>query len=250
MRILICTLVVLLTTFSTRSETIEIDDFSDGDDDGWNHYSFLGLGGPGQWDASSGAYNLSSSGPIRPAGDGMHSIWDESFDEVFEHGYLRAKVRANTAASEVGLGMRGAVLVGGYFFEGSALTNEFRIWKVNFEGETGDLARWRDPSVTFSQGEDWWFEAGAVGEQLSFKFWRDGEAEPAEPQLTATDDTFLMGQFGVSASVSNLSPTPELLDVTFDDFTFTVPEPSASSLLGLAFFGLILQRKRRVCSRG
>lgn len=243
MRLCICTLVIFLASFSARSETIEIDDFGDGNDDGWNRSSFLGLGGPGNWDASSGAYNLSSSGPT---GGNINSIWEESFDDVFEHGFLRAKVRANTAASEPSLGMRGALLVGGYFFTASPFTNEFWIEKIDFAADSGILARWHDPSVSFHQGEDWWFEAGAVGEQLSFKFWRDGETEPTEPQLTVNDDTFLTGQFGVFARVSNSSPTPELLDVTFDDFTFRVPEPSAFSLIGLVFVGLIWYRQRRV----
>ena len=249
MRILICTLVVLFATCSARSQTIEIDDFHDGTDDGWSHSGNLGLGAPGKWDASSGAYNLSSSGPISPAGEGMNSIWSKSSEPIFNHGFLRAKVRANTAASEPGLGMRGTFDTGGYFFTSSPFTNEFSIRELNLNGDSGILARWHDPSVSFNHGEDWWFEAGAVGAQLSFRFWRDGDAEPAEPQLTVTDDSLATGQFGVSASVSNSSPTPELLDVTFDDFTFRVPEPSAFCLFGLAFFGLILQRKRSVKGR-
>ncbi|MCA9214304.1 MAG: hypothetical protein KDB27_14630 [Planctomycetales bacterium] len=77
-----------------------------------------------------------------------------------------------------------------------------------------------------------WFEAGAVGDQLSFKFWRDGDSEPSAPQLTVYDAELASGMLGLGADISNLSPTAELIDATFDDISFT-PEVAIVAPPGL-----------------
>ena len=50
---------------TTNAETIVVDDFSDGDDDGWSHVTDIPANrpwGPGIFDASSGAYHLGTTG--------------------------------------------------------------------------------------------------------------------------------------------------------------------------------------------
>ena len=90
----------------------------------------------------------------------------------------------------------------------------------------------RDPELRLTSGEDWVFEAGAVGEQLTFKYWRDREREPAKPQLTTISSAFSSGLFGVGANVIGRLGRHGLVNATFDDIYFTpvAPTPAAAAV--------------------
>jgi hypothetical protein len=78
------------------AQTILIDDFNDGNDDGWLRVDdSAGVAGPGIFDASTGQYNLMTTG-FAPGFAVVSSYWDSSSDPLYSNGYLRAKVKANT----------------------------------------------------------------------------------------------------------------------------------------------------------
>ena len=86
-----------------------IDDFNDGNDDGWTRFdgSAAEPWGPGTYDASSGAYHLLGGGVVpRGYAGWMASIWDASSDPLYSDGFLKAKVRSNDETVLVMLGMR------------------------------------------------------------------------------------------------------------------------------------------------
>ena len=70
-------------------------------------------------------------------------------------------------------------------------------------------------------------EAGAVGDQLSIKAWKVGEAEPSEPQWTYEDHSSLpRGRLGVMTWHWAVQQTPPgIVDVTYDDICYTPPLP-------------------------
>jgi hypothetical protein len=95
-------------------------------------------------------------------------------------------------------------------------------------------------NLVFRPGDDWLFEAGIVDQdasvQLSFKVWKLGDAEPAQPQLIVVDDTPLPpNYFQLGGWVPQAG---SLTDVTFDDVHFrAIPEPSSwfGALSGLLY---------------
>lgn len=229
-----------------------IDDFNDCDDVDWTHHDLTGPGsGPGQYNlvptSPEGCeYNLASTGPIVPGtGDSVISSWTASLPpSPFDNGYLRAKVRAETDTTFVFLVMRGNVdELTSYEFGAIPATGEFVLFAT--EGGIRGLDSFYDPQMEFTVGEDWIFEAGAVGNQLSLKVWRDGDPEPAVPQLNATDSAFSSGIFGLGTAAAIAAPEPGIVSATFDDVFFTVPEPATISMLLLAGLALLNVTRRR-----
>ena len=90
-------------------------------------------------------------------------------------------------------------------------------------------------------------EFGAVGDQLSLKAWKAGDAEPAQPQLEITDSTHQLGTIGVTSAVQiDQIQTPVVLSSHYEDIYFTpVPEPSTLVLTMLALVGLLVYARRR-----
>jgi protocatechuate 3,4-dioxygenase beta subunit len=213
------------------SQTILIDDFDDGNADGWSIIDTT-IGepwGPGTFDASSGAYHFEGGGLAQAGGDsGLAIVWDESSDPTFRDGFVRAKVRSETLGGTAGILLRyspdnlyaffGTTANNGIPGNGAFLYNK---------GVNGRQAEWRQLPGNFRFGvnEDWYIEAGAVGNQLSMKVWRVGEPEPESPQLTLTDSAHGTGQFGVYSNIhASPFPGPARVSATFDDIYFRFPE--------------------------
>ena len=97
-----------------------IDDFNDGNDDGWTHIDTTGDFGPGIFDASSGSYNFMST-KIVPMGSvgGLNSTWDASSDPFYSDGFMRATVRANNDTMIVALLMRADEPAGNWYWFGA-----------------------------------------------------------------------------------------------------------------------------------
>ena len=179
----------------------------------------------------------------------VFSLLDRSaVDDRFANGFFRATVRANTE-SIASLFLRGdTTTFSGYQFRGNSSLGEFQIARfVNAGGTTllGQLNMADDP--TFSVGDSWIIEAGAINDRLSMKVWREGESEPAEPQLVVFDDLLSDGQIALGSSVSPAQLNqPTRVDVTYDDVLFrAVPEPATNGLLflGLPVVGFIRRRR-------
>ena len=216
--------VFLLTPASVASATWTlIDDFSDGNDDGWWRTDVLPGPpvGPGIFDASSGAYHLQNGGsrPIAIDAHWMGSGWTDSLvDPQFTHGFLRAKVKADTAGSLPWMWMRWSEeLDGDYLFLANSVKHRFQIERLGTPYLVFPLD---DPAIQFNLGEEWNIEGGTVGDQITLKVWQVGAPEPTTPQLTVIDSKYNQGShFGVGGNVHG-EALPSFLDVTFDDMYF------------------------------
>ena len=206
-----------------------IDDFLDGDDDGWTHLDYTEgqSDGPATFDASSGAYQIASQGNhARSSADALVSLWDESaVDPSFNDGYLQVQLRADNADTVLGIAMRASAdeegRPQGYFFTASANYGVLVIARYN--GSTMDFIS-SMPSVGFGPSRDWFFQAGAFDNRLEFKAWRADLPEPKSPQITMYDSTFDDGQVGVMTTQSGGSPF-HAFGATFDDIRFIFPVP-------------------------
>ena len=193
------------------AETVLIDNFNDGNDDGWTHYT------SGIFDASSFAYNLKSSQTLISSG------WDGSSDPKFSEGFLRTKIRKETLGIGVALFMRATGGLGDYVVAGTT-DDTFGIFRTDYgpPRTQHELVKLDKAEFFMDPNEYWWIEGGFVGNQITLKVWRDGELEPSLPQLTVTDSTYTTGVFGVAAVKSSIAPPPQI-SVFFDDIYFTFP---------------------------
>lgn len=224
-----------------------IDDFNDGNDDGWMHLDgTLGTpSGPGIFDASSGAYHFQSTGPVPDGEIGyLASFWDGSAAPSYQDGYVRATM--NTAVNSVAyVILRGDVDMGNFYLFGIDPSNSSPAFFFNrIEGYGVARLGGFDLDDQIDVGEDWIIEAGAVGDQLSMKAWKPGEMEPAVPQWTAVDSVLTGGLFGVGANRYSPGPEPpSVVSATFDDVYFTpIPEPHAALLVVVALAALMRHR--------
>jgi hypothetical protein len=189
--------------------------------------------GPGLYDVQDGALRFQTTGEVPPrfpeitseTGFMIATLDRSAEDERFANGFLRSTVHANTASDTNLLLRADTENLSGYLFTGIGPANEFQILRFeNGDGELiGRLNGANDP--TFTLGDDWVIEAGAVGNELSMKVWRAGEQEPSEPQLVVYDDVLTSGQIGFAPAISTgLINEPTLLDVTYDDVLFRLPD--------------------------
>ena len=221
-----------------QGTVILIDDFDDGNDDGW-HYADTTLSepwGPGIYDPNSGAYLLQGSGPVDPnaPADGLlASAWLPSTDPMFSNGYVRLKVRVNEKNTSAYLGMRTDLgTFSGHLFLINTELENFRFGIQTYENfasknliqETGPL---------YEEDQEWMLEAGAIGDQLSLKYWKVDDPIPVAPQLTTTDILGDPGMLAVGASFPGDHNPASLVSATFDDIVFCIPEPGSLLLLVL-----------------
>lgn len=205
--------------------------------------------GPGIFDTTSGALNMRTTGEVpilRPysvlTSGFMAGIWGPSIQDptAFADGSVRMKFRADSDADPSILLRGDASTFTAYDF--AAGGGNFAI-QLFVGGEGSRLATLS--GVEFNQGEDWWMEAAVIGEQLSMKVWKDGMPEPAMPQLVATDATLTEGAFGIGVGLGVEDIRPTFVDASFDDISFTVPEPATTNLILLGISAPLLLLRRR-----
>jgi hypothetical protein len=251
-RLLVVFFIDLAVARSVDAELI--DNFNDGNDTGWSYIDNTTSSpwGPAEFDASSGGYTLATSGDVsaNPPGvsDSLFAEWTSSAAPQFSNGFLRAKVRPNTEGTSFFLVLR-RTGGSGYALGGATSQNDFYITRVD-NGVTIPLAS-ATPLSGIVAGQDWILEAGAVGSQISLKYWPDGETPPAIPQLTVSDSMYSSGPFLVGARRDNAFQAAGRVSVTFDDIVFRVPEPATWILL-LATWACFLfsarsERKQPCC---
>ena len=198
----------------------EIDCFDDGDDVGWTHYDFLEGYGPGVYACTSGEYCLASPQVIL-ADDSvwLASLWNQSEDPSYSEGFLRVRLRAVTQNTRVFLGMRAgdAAAEEGYIFMASPVDGRFSM----FCSPSCSGVQYVDGVAEFLLNEDWFMQAGVVGDQMSIKVWKVGDLEPAVPQVTITDITYATGNLGVAAQ--HWPGIASKIMGVFDDICFKFP---------------------------
>ena len=200
---------------SSRKQIL-IDDFSDGDDEGWTRVTseIFTNSGLASYDASSGAYQLATTGEVaeyETDGGFVAALWDKSADPVYSNGLVRAKVRVDSAGCVASIAFRISRERGesGYLF---VANSDSRYQGSNFlfirikDGQMVRSAKLGPTDLKFGVGEEWWIEAGGVGDKLSMKVWREGDPEPAAPQLIVIDDTYSSGLFGVGTYIKGDFP--------------------------------------------
>lgn len=233
LRCCLALVVVLPTLIAANAQAILIDDFNDGNDEGWTHLDGNRdePWGPSSFDASSGSYHLTTPGdvPVGLVGPAV-SLWDKSSDPMFSNGFVRAKVRTGKEGSLASVFLRVsgdfATGIDGYLFHAAAgdwSNNKTSSFYINRIEGTQNTLGWGIPgNLEFGVGEDWWIEAGAVDNLISMKVWRDGEPKPIKPQLVVEDSVVKTGMIGVESNIfaNPAFPEPTPLDASFDDLYF------------------------------
>jgi protocatechuate 3,4-dioxygenase beta subunit len=232
-------LVVALTT-QAFSQTILIDDFNDGNADGWTTFDWTvdQPWGPGTFDVGSGALHLEGAGLVPDSGGGYPSVlgarWEPASDPVFTDGFLRAKIMVHELGGAAGIWLRGGGHINepgsghSYGFFGYTTWNGIpgngRFFFGRYNENASAFETPLPDNLSFGVEEEWYIEAGAVGDQLSVKVWRVGDTEPESPQWTRTDTTHRTGGFGVAAFVGGSWTQPARTSATIDDIQFRFPE--------------------------
>ncbi|MCH7719540.1 MAG: hypothetical protein IH988_00935 [Planctomycetes bacterium] len=204
-----------------------IDDFNDGNDDGWSHFDgFEGTPwGPTIYDASSGQYVISSTQPLPPLRQPVvtGTFWTESIgDPSFSTGFWTTMIRADNAATNLASAMRFDLVNGtGYVFIVDITQDTIGIVRV----DNGSAILLVAGFFKLLPGQDYLLQAGVVGPDLSrganlsLKIWAVGDPEPIDPQLTASDFSYLVGAFGLFIFSEAGGPGGQLSG-RFDNVTF------------------------------
>jgi hypothetical protein len=202
--------------FVNDVQAVLIDDFNDGDDVGWTHRDQLPpIFGPGIYECGTGRYCLQSTSIIPAQMNArLGSAWDKSKYPQFSEGFLRVLVRANAANTKVYLFMRSANRPADCYVY-AADTSDGRFSMAC--GHDYSSVFYLD-DVKFNLYEDWWIQAGAVGQQISIKVWKFGTIEPTVPQLTITDTLHTRGLFGVGAE--HVYGAPSTILGSFDNVSY------------------------------
>lgn len=251
-------------------QVIPIDDFEDGNADGWVHteWPYHDPDIPIVMDATTGVYRLGTSVPVPEWWEeAVISAWTPSYGPdapLYSQGFLRARVRAMNNGTDVALAMRAAdpSCAGLTYVFFARPTGEIGILVVpdclgfGYWLEDGDTLN--PLQIGFQpNGQWWWLEAGAVGNELSLRAWREGDDPPSAPQLVIQDPdrTFAIGGFTVGVVHQYLYPTFPLAG-QFDDLTFRPACPGDFDLDGevglsdlsvlLAHFGSVTDAHYRV----
>jgi hypothetical protein len=224
------------TALASGGNTILIDNFDDGDSEGWEETDFTG--GRGSFDANTGKYVLRTTEPIPvddPSVGTLDADWEASEDAgQYTNGTLRATIRANTDGTTVGLLMRDThELEADYGFFGSASFGTFYIEYFNFS-ENPDapqtILAMADPDdFPFITGVTYHLEAKVIGNRLSLKAWPVGSEEPSEPMLVVKDDRLRTNDGSGLAAIAFFDPAPLIdagikavtVNATVDDIRFT-----------------------------
>ncbi len=222
---LVLPIVIAIGLVTSVEAECPVDNFDDGNDEGWIHCGTWSKHQKPVWDASSGSYCLGLTDPVREppppplsvAGEWTHAGTDPRYD----NGCVRVSFRAGTAAagtwrSHFVVSLRSDCKNAGY----KAMLGP-SLGRISIYRRLALLADAWDSS--FEEGRAYRAEFCATGTQLSLKYWVLGEDEPAEPQLRATDKQFNHGNIGVGVFIENDNQGP-ILRACFDDVRFV---PSA-----------------------
>ena len=162
-----------------------LDDFSDGDDTGWNHYSIASV--TPTWQVLDGRYRLSLGAPAAIQSlEYVLAQWNDSVvhPDTYRHGRVRMRLSVVQPGTDVFLLVRGETPAFGVQF-----------WNDQAQLTIGNLFNMTVASVpvfanvptALSVGGDYLMEARFVGPELSLKFWPTSEPEPGTPQLVTED---------------------------------------------------------------
>jgi N-acyl-D-amino-acid deacylase len=162
-----------------------LDDFSDGNDTGWSHYSIASV--PPTWEVVGGRYRLSLGAPAwMQSLEYMISQWNDSVvnPDTYRHGRVRMRLSLVQPGTDVFLLVRGTTpAFGVQFWNGQARLTIGNLFNITI----ASVPVFANVPTPLSVGSDYFMEARFVGAELSLKFWPASEPEPATPQLITED---------------------------------------------------------------
>lgn len=202
-----------------------LDDFNDGNDDGWERFSVPDDLQWATWSVYGGVYRLyvddsvSDAGVPTPEGAIIASILAYTDDPYYSDGYWGATVTRETANTTTMLFMRGDFNPTGAYVFGWRPDARLFIGRVD-EFTITVLG----VDYTFNQevGVPYYIEAGAIGSEFELRMWPVGEERPVSPQVTAVDASYPTGSNGVAVQAYASGD----LAGSFDDITFAIPCPA------------------------
>lgn len=201
------------------SADTRIDDFDDGDLAGWVFEDQTSA----QNGTASVADGMAWLATPEPVTGGLLLAHEDSFlsgSPVYRDGTLRVVLRCNQPGTTAGFFSRADVTNNAYLF--FLATDELGDGLLIFNRlEGGTVTSAEATSIGFAVGETWRLSASFLGATIALKAWRDGEPEPADPQLAFTDTAFTEGGFGLFTSrLVNQDNPLQQLDTYFDDVYF------------------------------
>ena len=216
--------------------TIVIDDFNDGDSEGWEENDFTG--GRGSFDASTGSYVLETTEPIPiddPSVGTLDADWEPSEGApMFANGTMRGLITANSYGTTIGFLFREShETETDYGFYGSTSFGTFYIERFslfeNPEAPQTIIAMANPVEFPFEVGETYVLEATVVGSKLELKAWKLGDDEPDEPILSVQNKDFKAPENTGLGTIAFFDPVPLALQgveevtvsATVDNLTFT-----------------------------
>lgn len=234
--IILCMLLILVPSVS--SEALILDQFEDGNADGWMETS--SFPGTVTFDVVDGSYLLHTNGV---SGNSIYNYVASRFTDSMTPGKyvdsaLSLDTRINAGGGLTGAFLRSQMSNDGYGFTLNAAQNYMVIMRS--VGSEHTYLAW-STQFPINVGVDYTLKMQAEGNQLDFKFWETGTAEP-DWMLTGFDSTFDSGGFGIVAGSGHNSGGP--ISTSFDNVFFS-PEPGTGLLVGLGMCGMAVVGRRR-----
>lgn len=248
---LVFSLVAAVACIGTPQAQAVFDNFSDLNDTAnpaWTHLSGY-VNSTGQtWDASTGSYRMTALNNGAQALGFVGSYTGPSMSNVTVSADLLSFVDDPVAQGGViGVAARlngnngvGQLTGYAYVYEPFAASGagEMVLYRINPGVSITDIG---SQQVTLDPAKDYRFVLDIQGSQLHGQVFEIGGGMVGE--RFATDATYASGFSGLIAY--SQVPVPPI-DVTWDNFNSTIPEPTAAVLLALGVAGASLRRRSRV----
>lgn len=233
----------LIASGSARAISVQ-DDFSDGNDDGWLRSPVALLSGlPAIYDASSGRYQLSSTGIVAESETAIAARYAASVgNTLFGDGTLRVGVRLDTPNTSAVVTVRSDGTSSGYNLSfNNALDSIFLLASGPSRSSCTPAGPCYDVlgSAPFSiaEGTDYELKLEVIGSTISVSAWESSASEPLAPMVVATDSVLTSGTVSLVISSYFTVPPTQPISGSFDNFSF-VPEPSTALLFTLGLIGM------------
>lgn len=194
-----------------------IDDFDDGNLDGWT-FDDQTSGQEGAASVLNGMVQMTTPAPVNGA---LFLAYVDSFlTPTYADGTMTCTLRSDAIGTTAGFFLRSDGVDSAYLAflatdekgDGALIYNRF---------EDAVLTAVQEVPVDFAVGQAWRLSAATVGAAIELKAWPDGGSEPPDPQLVITDTTFSTGGFGLFTSrLINPDNPLQQLDASFDNVYF------------------------------
>jgi hypothetical protein len=136
---------------STPALAFLIDDFSDGNDEGWTHLPRIVSGLPAVFDASSGRYRISSTDGVIENSTHISAFWDDSeTDPAFSNGTFTVNARVDNVGTSAILLLRAIGLGSTYIFSLNNQLNALYILRASPTGASCSVLACTDVLGGFS----------------------------------------------------------------------------------------------------